>query len=144
MPCVGVSIGVERVFAIMEAQAAQAGAAARRPPASVLVASIPSKRRDMGEERLRACGELWRAGVSAETACTPGDPKLAKQVGAAAEAGHPVLVVLAEDELDRGEVQVKDMGARTAATVPRGRLVDTVAAILRGEGLPGGVPVASA
>ena len=130
VPCVGVSIGVERVFAIMEAREAKAGSASRRAPAAVLVASIPSRRRDMACERLTACAELWRAGISAETSAAPGDPKLAKQVATAAESGHPVLVVLAEDELDRGEVQVKDMAARTATTVPRTQLVMTVQQLL--------------
>jgi hypothetical protein len=131
VPCVGVSIGVERVFAIMEAAAAKAagGAGLKRTPVSVLVASIPSKRRDMTLERMRLCGALWRAGVSAEMSFTA-DPKLQKQVAAAAEAGVPLMVVLGEDELDRGEVQVKDMAARTAVNVPLPALVDTVRRIL--------------
>jgi histidyl-tRNA synthetase len=145
VPCVGVSIGVERVLAIMEnklsaqAQAAAAAAAAaaapapgaaatgglQRTPVSVYVASIPSGRYDMSRERMAVCAALWRAGISAEMSYAA-DPKLQKQVTAAAEGGVPYMVVLGEDECDKGLVQVKDMVRRTAASVPRGELVDTL------------------
>lgn len=166
VPCVGVSIGVERVLAIMEnklaaaataAAAAAAAAAAStaaaaaggagagapapaaaapaatgapltglsRTPVSVFVASIPSARFDMTVERLKACAALWAGGVSAETSYSV-DPKLQKQVTAAAEGGVPFMVVLGEDELDKGLVQVKDMKARSQAIIPLADLVPTL------------------
>jgi histidyl-tRNA synthetase len=118
-PCVGVSVGLERVFAVMEAKAAAAnGGSLRRTPVSVLVASIPSSRYDMAQERMRVLNELWAAGLSAEMAFAA-DPKLQKQLTAALEAGIPYLVVLAEDELDRGEVGVKDLVGREQVTARR-------------------------
>ena len=129
VPCVGVSIGVERVFAIMEANLARAngGALARTPP-TVLVASIPSKRCDMTVARMGVCAELWAAGFAAEMVFA-GDPKLQKQVAQAAEGGTPFMVVLGENELDEGKLQVKDMAAHTAVTVARGELVATLLAL---------------
>jgi histidyl-tRNA synthetase len=126
VPCVGVSIGVERVFAIMEANLARAnnGALTRTPP-SVMVASIPSKRMDMNTARMGVCAHLWGAGFAAEMAFSD-DPKLQKQVASAAEGGVPFMVVLGEDEVDKGLVQVKDMAAREAHTVPREQLVATL------------------
>ena len=123
MPCVGVSIGVERVFAIMEANHARAhGGTLPRTPPSILVASIPSKRVDMTVARMAVCASLWEAGLSAEMVFAA-DPKLQKQVTSAAESGTPFMVVLGEDEWERGEVQVKDMAARSAFTVPKGEMV---------------------
>ena len=57
-PCVGVSIGVERVFAIMEAKMAMQGGAV-----DVFVASAG---KGMLLERMKLGKELWDAGVSAE------------------------------------------------------------------------------
>lgn len=124
VPCVGVSIGVERVFAIMEARAASEGGLTRTP-ISVLVAAIPSARYDMNTERMKVLRQLWSAGLSAEMVFSS-DPKLQKQVTAAAEGNVPVMVVLGEDELDKGLVQLKDMQKRTADNVSREALVAEV------------------
>ena len=120
-----------------------AGAAARRPPVSVFVASIPSKRRDMTVERMAACAELWAAGIDADMLYAA-EPKIGRQVRAspvkrwlqhtpscwspttialtvslrcvtcaqaeeAAKASIPLMVVLGEDECERGEVSLKHM-----------------------------------
>jgi len=148
VPCVGVSVGIERVLAIMEARAgAEAAAAAAaaaavaanaagaappaalaRTPVSVYVASIPSARYDMNLERMRTLAALWAAGVSAEMTFAV-DPKLQKQVSAAAEGSVPFMVVLGENELDAGTVQLKDMRSRTASIVPRADVVAAVKAL---------------
>jgi histidyl-tRNA synthetase len=195
VPCVGVSIGVERVFTIMEARAAQA-AALRRTPVSVYVASIPSKARDMTAERMavsvvkggaaaptptpiapcpasfsyspptptrtapasawphshtptnrpsapclsQVCGELWAAGISADMSWAA-DPKIGRQAEEAAKAGVPLMVVLGEDELARGEVGLKDMANEAQTPVQRAALVEAVrdklAALARGSGAGG-------
>jgi hypothetical protein len=120
---VGVSIGVERVFTIMEAKAAQAHGGLKRTPVTVLVASIPSKRFDMNVERMKVLRQLWKAGFAAEMV-QASDPKLQKQVTVAAETEIPFLIVLGEDELDRGEVQVKNMTARTADMVKQQDVIE--------------------
>jgi histidyl-tRNA synthetase len=127
VPCVGVSIGVERVFTIMEARAKAAAAAAatslKRQPVQVCVASIPSTRgRDMAVERLKALRELWAEGLSAEASFATGDPKLAKQLAEALEKGNSVMVILAEDELDRGEASLKVLSSRDERKIVRANL----------------------
>ena len=67
--------------------------------------------------------ELWRAGFAAEALSGAGDPKLAKQLAAALEAGASYVVVLGEDEIDRGDVQVKNLLTREAADVKRGDVI---------------------
>lgn len=128
IPCVGVSIGVERVFAIMEARAAAAAAAGlKRKPVSVFVASIPAERpgHDMALARMSVAAELWAAGFTAEMMYAD-NPKLAKQMTACLEAGTPYIVILAEDELDKGLVGVKDLAGREQVAVPRAELVATL------------------
>lgn len=61
VPCVGVSIGIERVFSILEARARVAGAAqVRTVETQVLVAS---GQKDLLEARMSTCARLWDAGI---------------------------------------------------------------------------------
>jgi Anticodon binding domain len=91
----------------------------------VYVASIPSSRFDMTRERMKICSLLWAAGISAEMSFSI-EPKLAKQVTAALEGNVPFVVVIGEDELDKGLVQLKDMHARSAELVPINSLVSAL------------------
>ena len=56
VPCVGVSIGIERVFSILEAQAQASKRKVRTTETEVYVASAQKK---LVEERLKICKELW-------------------------------------------------------------------------------------
>ena len=56
VPCVGVSIGVERVFSILEARAQTAKKAIRTTETEVYVATA---QKNLVEERLKICQELW-------------------------------------------------------------------------------------
>ena len=58
VPCVGVSIGVERVFSILEARAAKLKS--RTTETEVYVASA---QKNLLEERLKLCTELWDADI---------------------------------------------------------------------------------
>jgi hypothetical protein len=136
---VGVSVGVERVFAIMEARAKAAEGGLKRTPVSVLVAAIPSARYNMTVERMRLAARLWRAGIPTEFVYGV-DPKLQKQVTAAAEGNIPFALVLGEDELDAGLVQLKDMAGHTHSNIA---LAD-VEAILKARLAGGGAPAAPA
>ena len=63
VPCVGVSIGIERLFSIMECKMAAAEGSIRTTKTQVLVAS---GQKNMLDERLRLVNELWNADVAAE------------------------------------------------------------------------------
>ena len=65
VPCVGVSIGIERVFAILENQAEKAGGL-KTTPVQVLVASAG---KGMTLERMRIAKELWAAYVNYRFVC---------------------------------------------------------------------------
>ena len=60
VPCVGVSIGVERVFSIIEARHKAQKKAVRTTDTEVFVASA---QKNMVEERLKLCNELWAADI---------------------------------------------------------------------------------
>jgi len=58
VPCVGISIGIERIFSILEANAASEKI--RTTETQVYVVSAQKK---LVDERLRLCRELWDANI---------------------------------------------------------------------------------
>lgn len=60
VPCVGVSIGVERLFAVMEAKQAAKNQKQRVTEVEVYVASA---QKNLHEERMKLCNELWEEGL---------------------------------------------------------------------------------
>lgn len=63
IPAVGVSIGIERVFAILEEKLKE-DKLIRSIETQILIASIG---KNMTKERLKICSELWDRGIKAET-----------------------------------------------------------------------------
>lgn len=60
VPCVGISIGIERIFSIMEAKLLAKSKKVRTTETEVFVASAQKK---LTEERLKLCRELWEANI---------------------------------------------------------------------------------
>ena len=61
VPCVGLSIGIERIFSIMEARAKVAGAATVRTVETQVM--VASGQKNLLEERMKICTQLWDAGI---------------------------------------------------------------------------------
>lgn len=59
VPCVGVSIGIERIFSVMEAKIAAAKTKIRTTEVEVYIASA---QKNLLEHRMELCRELWDAG----------------------------------------------------------------------------------
>lgn len=59
VPCVGVSVGVERIFAVLEAKQAAEKRKIRTTDVEVYVASA---QKNLFEERMKLCRELWDEG----------------------------------------------------------------------------------
>ncbi|KAG2423232.1 hypothetical protein HXX76_015488 [Chlamydomonas incerta] len=130
VPAVGVSIGIERVFAIMEAQMRERAAAAGKPlraiETEVLVGSIGS---GLQQRRMALAAELWAAGIKAEFGYKP-NPKMADNLGYCHEQQVPFMVLFGEDEVARGVVKIKDMDAHSEEEVAVVELVPALKAKL--------------
>lgn len=66
VPCVGVSIGVERIFSVLEAKAAASGVKQRTNEVEVYVASA---HKGLHEKRLSILNDLWNQGVKVVENC---------------------------------------------------------------------------
>ena len=124
VPAIGMSVGIERIFSILEARmrakAEAEGKALRSTETEVLVASIGS---GLQTRRMEVCSRLWAAGVKAEFGFKT-NPKMGDQLSYALEQGIPYMVLFGEDEIDAGQVKIKDMAAKEETLVPLDGLVE--------------------
>lgn len=106
IPCVGVSIGVERVFSILMSK--QKAEDIKSNETQVYVISVGD---GLLKERMQIANELWENDIKASF-MFKNKPKLDKQWAACEKDHVPLAVIIGKDELDKGEVRVKDMRSK--------------------------------
>eukprot|EP00735_Rhodelphis_limneticus_P006330 TRINITY_DN18720_c0_g1::TRINITY_DN18720_c0_g1_i1::g.20391::m.20391 TRINITY_DN18720_c0_g1::TRINITY_DN18720_c0_g1_i1::g.20391 ORF type:complete len:481 (+),score=192.98,sp/Q2KI84/SYHC_BOVIN/55.23/6e-178,tRNA-synt_His/PF13393.1/2.3e-45,HGTP_anticodon/PF03129.15/6.3e-14,tRNA-synt_2b/PF00587.20/1.2e-13,tRNA-synt_2/PF00152.15/3.7e-05,tRNA-synt_2/PF00152.15/27,HGTP_anticodon2/PF12745.2/0.025,tRNA-synt_2d/PF01409.15/0.052,tRNA-synt_2d/PF01409.15/2.6e+03 TRINITY_DN18720_c0_g1_i1:39-1445(+) len=116
LPCVGVSIGIERVLAIMEKKE---GSNIRQTETQVLVAAVGA---DMDLERMKLAAELWAGDVKAEI-LNVSKPKMDKQLKYALDQGIPYMLIVGGDEVAQGVVKLKTLAEKKEEVIPRGEIV---------------------
>jgi histidyl-tRNA synthetase len=127
VPCVGISIGVERVFSLLRARST----AMRSNEVEVLVMSIGKT--GLLEERMACCAKLWEAGLNAEFVYKR-KPQLRQQFDYADKAGIPVGVILGDQEVADGTVKVKLLNtgeSNDGETVPQSEMANAIKALLQ-------------
>ncbi|KAF8725891.1 hypothetical protein HU200_020458 [Digitaria exilis] len=112
IPAVGVSLGIERVFAIMEQQEKECNEMIRATETEVLV-SILGKDLTLAAELV---SELWSAGIKAEFKLTT---RVQNHIKYALQSGIPWMVLVGESELQKGSVKLKDVKANQEEEVDR-------------------------
>ncbi|MCO5577936.1 hypothetical protein L7F22_031772 [Adiantum nelumboides] len=130
VPSVGMSLGIERVFAIMEEQASQLSV--RKTQTQVLVIGIGKTLWNMA---IGIATELWHLEIATEFRCVaPG--KIKKQLSEASEKeGIPWVVLVGQDELNMGIVKVKNMAENHEEEVRRDKLAAELQAKISGVNL---------
>ncbi|XP_030079289.1 histidine--tRNA ligase, cytoplasmic isoform X1 [Drosophila hydei] len=113
VPCVGVSIGVERIFSVLEAKFAASKVKLRTNDVEVYVASA---HKGLHEQRLRVLNQLWDAGIKAEHSYKL-NPKLLAQLQHCEEHQIPLAIVLGDAELAQGIVKLREVTTRQEANV---------------------------
>lgn len=121
-PCVGVSVGIERVFTLMEKRLEQEQGSIKQPNVKVLVASAGE---DMLKEKMRVTRLLWDSNISAEFSQQE-NPKLKYEIANALDREIPFMVIVGEEELKSNQCKVKDLKARTEDLVSLDDLVKTL------------------
>ena len=87
VPCVGVSIGIERLFSIMEANLAKSKDKFRTVETEVFVTTA---QKNLSEERMKIVAELWGGGVRTEHSYKK-NPKMLSQLQYCEEQGIPLV-----------------------------------------------------
>lgn len=124
VPCVGVSLGVERIFSVTEAKLANNWRMKkiRTTETEVFVASA---QKNLHEERMKILVDLWEAGLKAEQSYKR-NAKLLAQLHFCEENAIPLAVIIGEGELAKGEVTLRVISTREEARVPRNNLVEEI------------------
>ena len=102
IPAVGVSIGIERVFNILE-EKTKNDSQIRQNQTEVMVATIGG---GMLPHKLRLVNELWEQNIKTEMIYNE-KPKPQKQLGYALENQIPFIIWLGEDEVKKNIVNLK-------------------------------------
>lgn len=122
VPCVGVSIGVERIFSVLEAKYASEGVKLRTNEVDVYVVSA---HKGLHEKRLKIVADLWDAGIRTEHSYKL-NPKILIQLQHCEEQGIPLAVVVGDSELNRGVVKLRNITSRAEEEVPLDNLANEI------------------
>jgi len=129
VPCIGFSIGVERIFALLEAIEAnkQAHEKTKSCPTQVMVCSI-SNAKDahiLMKERIRLVSQLRAGGIPAEF-LPKKNPKIDLQLRYASERYVPFAIIFGGSEFENKTVKVKNLYARTEEVIPVSNVVEYI------------------
>ncbi|KAI6031131.1 hypothetical protein PISMIDRAFT_671754 [Pisolithus microcarpus 441] len=102
LPCIGVSIGMDRIFSIIWPKWAEKGMRSKETMVYVMAAGD-----GLLEERIRLVQELREAGIKTDFLAKK-KPKLPAQFAAAEKDEVPFDIILGADELKEGLVTVKE------------------------------------
>jgi len=117
VPAVGVSLGIERVFAIMEQLQKDQNQTPRATKTEVLVSIL-------GDDLTQAAelvSELWDAELRAEYLV---NKRVMKHIDRAKDSRIPWMVIVGEQEMKEGIVKLKDIEAAKEEKIPRSRVVE--------------------
>lgn len=117
VPCVGVSIGIERIFAILEQR--QSSKPKNLYPTKCFVVSIG---KNMVGERFKLLSTLWDNNINAEHS-SKNNPKFQTQLQYCEEKGIPVVAIIGEDEVKNNVVKLRVVATRTEVIIPRNDFV---------------------
>jgi len=115
VPAVGFSVGVERIFSLIENKIAKSKEAVRITETEVFVASFD---KEMIKERMKICKELWNAGIKAEL-LPRASPKIQAQLKYAGDNNIPFAVVFGDKELQSNTLLLKDLNTAVQEVVAR-------------------------
>jgi histidyl-tRNA synthetase len=126
LPATGISLGIERIFEIIQEQGKRADATS---VSQVLVTVFNDAQVNAS---LGLAAELRAAGIRAETYLEP-RRNMGRQFAYADAKGIPVAVVLGPDEVERGVVALKDLRSQEQVEYTRGEIVNAVLRMAAGR-----------
>ncbi|KAK3035525.1 hypothetical protein RJ639_034730 [Escallonia herrerae] len=113
VPAVGVSLGIERVFTIMEQQLQKDQNQAIRATETQIQVSVLSA--DLLPLAFKLASACWNARISAEYMV---HKQIMKHINRAIELRIPFMVIAGKDEIEKGVVKLKDVVANKEEEVP--------------------------
>uniref|UniRef100_A0A7S3IVP3 histidine--tRNA ligase n=1 Tax=Strombidium inclinatum TaxID=197538 RepID=A0A7S3IVP3_9SPIT len=126
IPSVGGSIGIERIFNILEEKEKAAGEV-RATETQILVSSLG---KNLTSKRMEFLSMLWKAGIKAETLYVD-NPRTDKTFSYAFDNGIPLILIIGEQELADGNLKVRALNEEKEYTFPMSELVEQVQGLIK-------------
>ena len=121
IPAVGVSIGIERIFNILE-EKYKDSSDIRSVEKEVFVAVIG---KNLTKERLKVLNELWDNGIKAEILYNE-NPRMDKQMDYVVNNKIPFMIFIGENELKENKIKIKCMANSNEIMVEREKLIEEI------------------
>ena len=121
IPAVGVSIGIERIFNILE-EKYKDSSDIRSVETEVFVAVIG---KNLTKERLKVLNELWDNGIKAEILYNE-NPRMDKQMDYVVNNKIPFMIFIGENELKENKIKIKCMANSNEIMVEREKLIEEI------------------
>lgn len=121
IPSVGGSIGIERIFSILEEKAIEKGNV-RATETQILISSLG---KNLTAKRLEACSLLWEAGIKAETLYVD-NPRTDKTFSYAFDNGIPLILIIGEQEMEQGIYKIRSLNENKEYEVVFDQLITKV------------------
>ncbi|KAM8973639.1 histidine--tRNA ligase, cytoplasmic-like [Pelodytes ibericus] len=122
VPCVGISIGIERIFTLLEKKVKESEEKIRTNETQVLVASAQKM---FLEKRLKLVSTLWDSGIKAEILYKE-HPKFLSQLNYCEEKGIPLVAIIGEQELKDGVVKLRVVATREEVIVSSENVIEEI------------------
>lgn len=129
VPCVGISVGIERLFSIMEAKAQESDQKVRTTETQVYVIAA---QKGMVEERLKLCKTLWDADIKTEQSYKK-NTKMLTEFQYCEQTGIPLAIIIGQSEIEAGIVKLKIMSSREEREVKRFDMLEEIRRVLASE-----------
>ena len=121
IPAVGVSIGIERIFNILE-EKYKNSTDIRSVETEVFVAVIG---KNLTKEKFKVLKELWDNDIKAEILYNE-NPRMDKQMDYTVNNKIPFMVFIGENELKENKLKIKCMANGTEMMIERGKLIEEI------------------
>ena len=121
IPAVGVSIGIERIFNILE-EKYKDSPEIRSVETEVFVAVIG---KNLTKERFKVLNELWDNGIKAEILYNE-NPRMDKQMDYTINNKIPFMIFIGENELKENKLKIKCMANGSELLIEREKLIEEI------------------
>lgn len=131
LPAVGISIGIERLFSILE-EVYKNDPTVRASETEVLVASVGKA--NLTVDRLKVLNELWEAGIKAEMLYNDA-PRMDKQNDFANTNKIPFIIFIGETEITNKKIKLKIMANHSDKELDRESYIEELKKLISDESL---------
>lgn len=121
VPCVGISIGVERIFSILKSKMAKDNS----KTTNFADIYVISAHKGLHDERLKIINRLWNAGIRSEHSFKQ-NPKILQQIEYCEKHAIPFAIIIGDSELQRNVVKLRTISTREEIEIPIDQLEDEI------------------